>query len=130
VLLCSSLGAAWVSGNHLIRVIRWSAEALPAGDIEEIFCVCADHHDRRYDKSLDGRRRDFHLILRTGYYPAACRGEPDAGKGVDAASTGGMNNGAKPGDRRPEAIDFEARLVYEWRVTSLTDLGIPRPCSG
>jgi hypothetical protein len=47
VLLCSSLGAAWVSGNHLIRVIRWSAEALPAGDIEEIVCVCADHHDRR-----------------------------------------------------------------------------------
>jgi hypothetical protein len=41
VLLCSSLGAAWVSGNHLIRVIRWSAEALPAGDIEEIFRVCA-----------------------------------------------------------------------------------------
>jgi hypothetical protein len=36
VLLCSSLGAAWVSGNHLIRVIRRSAEALPAGDIEEI----------------------------------------------------------------------------------------------
>jgi hypothetical protein len=29
-----------------------------------------------------------------------------------------------------EAIDFEARLVYEWRVTSLTGLGIPRPCSG
>jgi len=46
VLLCSSLGPAWVSGNHLIRVIRWSAEALPAGDIEEIFCVRADHHDR------------------------------------------------------------------------------------
>ena len=41
-----------------------------------------------------------------------------------------MNNGAKPGGRRQEAVDFEARLVYEWRVTSLTDLGIPRPCSG
>jgi hypothetical protein len=27
VLLCSSLEAAWVSGNHLIRVIRWSAQA-------------------------------------------------------------------------------------------------------
>jgi hypothetical protein len=37
VLLCSSLGATWVSGNHLIHVIRWSAEALLAGDIEEIF---------------------------------------------------------------------------------------------
>jgi hypothetical protein len=58
VLLCSSLGAAWVSGNHLIRVIRWPAEALPAGDIEEIFCVCADHHDR-HGKSRGRRRRDF-----------------------------------------------------------------------
>jgi hypothetical protein len=47
VLLWFSLGAAWVSGNHLIRVIRWFAEALLAGDIEEIFCVCADHHDHR-----------------------------------------------------------------------------------
>jgi hypothetical protein len=27
VLLCSSLGPAWVSGNHLIRVIQWSTEA-------------------------------------------------------------------------------------------------------
>jgi hypothetical protein len=26
-----------------------------------------------------------------------------------------------------EAIDFEARLVHEWRVTRLTGLGIPRP---
>jgi hypothetical protein len=26
-----------------------------------------------------------------------------------------------------EAIDFEARLVREWRVTRLTGLGIPRP---
>jgi hypothetical protein len=47
VLLWFSLGAAWVSGNHLIRVIRWFAEALLTGDIEEIFCVCADHHDHR-----------------------------------------------------------------------------------
>jgi hypothetical protein len=81
----------------------------------------------RYDKSLGGRHRDFHLILRTCYHPAACHGEPDAGKGVDAAGTGGMNNGAKPGGRRQEAIDFEARLVHQWRVTRLTGLGIPRP---
>jgi hypothetical protein len=26
-----------------------------------------------------------------------------------------------------ETIDFETRLVHDWRVTRLTGLGIPRP---